>query len=104
MYVYSLSVKCAGHMLNKFYDNPTAEPDLGCVNSMEEPQIYAPLYVTNIGPRLIGVYAEDKEKLALPAAWTPSHRYAAGFPSDLRSRAGIEQLYADVGPGAVLTG
>ena len=68
----SRSVKCAGHMLNKFYDNPTAEPDLGCVESMEEPQIYAPLYVTNIGPRLMGVYAEDKKKLALPAAWAGS--------------------------------
>jgi pimeloyl-ACP methyl ester carboxylesterase len=65
----SRSVKCAGHMLNKFYDNPTAEPDLGCLESMQEPQIYAPLYVTNIGPRLFGLFAQDKKKLAIPAAW-----------------------------------
>ena len=68
----SRSVECAGHMLNKFYDNPTADPDLGCVKSMEEPQIWAPMYTTNIGPRLLAVYAEDKKKLALPAAWAGS--------------------------------
>jgi len=65
----SRSVKCAGHMLNKFYDDPAAEPDLGCVESMEEPQIYAPMYVTNIGPRVLAVYGDDKKKLALPGAW-----------------------------------
>ena len=37
----SRSVKCAGGMLNKFYDNPSAEPDLSCVDEMEEPQIWA---------------------------------------------------------------
>jgi pimeloyl-ACP methyl ester carboxylesterase len=65
----SRSVKCAGHMLNKFYDNPTAQPDISCVESMEEPQIYAPLYETNIGPRLMAVYGEDKKKLAGPGLW-----------------------------------
>jgi pimeloyl-ACP methyl ester carboxylesterase len=65
----SRSVKCAGSLLNKFYDNPTAEPDLSCVDEMEEPEIWAPLYTTSIAPRLLVLAVEDKKKLAIPGAW-----------------------------------
>jgi pimeloyl-ACP methyl ester carboxylesterase len=65
----SRSVECAGHMLNKFYDNPTAEPDLSCVEEMEEPLIWAPFYTTAIAPRIAGMMVEDKKSLLLPGAW-----------------------------------
>jgi pimeloyl-ACP methyl ester carboxylesterase len=65
----SRSVECAGHLLNKFYDNPDAEPDLGCVDEMEEPKMWAPMYTTGIAPRLMLMLAEDKKALAIPAVW-----------------------------------
>ena len=65
----SRSVECAGDMLNAFYDNPSAEPDLSCVEEMEEPQIWAPLYVSRVVPRLLVLMAEDKKKLAIPGGW-----------------------------------
>ena len=65
----SRSVKCAGDMLNAFYDDPNAEPDLACVETMEEPVIYAPLFVSRVAPRLLALAQEDKKKLAAPAAW-----------------------------------
>lgn len=68
----SRSVKCAGDMLNKFYDDPTAEPDLSCVEEMKEPKLFAPLYTSTAVPRLLVMLAEDKKKLAAPAAWAGS--------------------------------
>ena len=65
----SRSVKCAGHMLNKFYDDPDAEPDLSCITATEEPRFWAPMFATNIGPRLVALAEEDKKKLAIPGAW-----------------------------------
>ncbi len=65
----SRSVECAGDMLNLFYDNPGADPDLSCVDEMEEPKIFAPLYVTRVAPKLAVLMAEDKKKLAIPGAW-----------------------------------
>lgn len=65
----SRSVECAGDMLNTFYDDPKLEPDLACVEEMEEPQIWAPLYVSRFVPRLLVLMSEDKKKLAIPAAW-----------------------------------
>jgi hypothetical protein len=65
----SRSVECAGDMLNLFYDDPAAEPDLGCVEEMEEPEIFAPLYTSDIAPRLMILAVEDKKKLAIPGAW-----------------------------------
>lgn len=65
----SRSVECAGDMLNAFYDNPAAEPDLSCVDEMEEPGIFAPLFVSDVVPRLMVLMAEDKKKLAIPGAW-----------------------------------
>jgi len=65
----SRSVECAGDLLNKFYDNPNAEPDLGCVDEMEAPEFYVPLYTTGIATRLLLIAVEDKKKLAGPAAW-----------------------------------
>jgi pimeloyl-ACP methyl ester carboxylesterase len=65
----SRSVECAGSLLNKFYDNPTAEPDLSCVDEMEEPEIWAPMFTTSIAPRLLVLFTEDKKRLAIPGAW-----------------------------------
>jgi pimeloyl-ACP methyl ester carboxylesterase len=65
----SRSVECAGDMLNKFFDDPTLEPDLSCVEEMEEPQMWAPLYVSRIVPRLLLLLSEDKKKLAIPGGW-----------------------------------
>jgi pimeloyl-ACP methyl ester carboxylesterase len=65
----SRSVECAGDMLNGFYDDPAADPDLACVEEMEPPQIWAPLYVSRILPRLLVLMAEDKKKLAIPGGW-----------------------------------
>ncbi|GAB4193559.1 MAG: hypothetical protein Tsb002_24140 [Wenzhouxiangellaceae bacterium] len=63
------SVECAGHMMNKFFDNPTAPPDLSCVEEMEEPQMWAPMYTTTIAPMLGGMAVEDRKSLVLPGAW-----------------------------------
>jgi pimeloyl-ACP methyl ester carboxylesterase len=65
----SRSVECAGDMLNAFYDDPAAEPDLSCVDEMEEPEFFAPLYTSDVVPRLAVLAAEDKKKLAIPGAW-----------------------------------
>jgi pimeloyl-ACP methyl ester carboxylesterase len=65
----SRSVECAGDMLNAFFDNPTADPDLSCVDEMEVPKIYTPLFTTSIGPRLIVKAMEDKKSLIAPGAW-----------------------------------
>ena len=51
----SRSVECAGDMLNLFYDDPVGEPDLGCVEEMEEPEIFAPLYTSDIAPTWNGL-------------------------------------------------
>jgi pimeloyl-ACP methyl ester carboxylesterase len=104
----SRSVKCAGDMLNKFYDDPTAEPDLGCVEEMEEPQIYAPLYTSSVVPRLAVLAAEDKKKLAIPGAWAGGSALVAIiafvvltfgplarlFDGRVASRAGSARLFA----------
>jgi len=65
----SRSVDCAGDMLNAFFDNPSAEPDLSCVDEMEMPDVYAPLFTTSIVPRLAVKAAEDKKSLIGPAIW-----------------------------------
>lgn len=63
------SVECGGDLLNLFYDDPTAEPDLSCVDEMEAPEFYVPLYTTGIATRLGLIAIEDKKALAGPAAW-----------------------------------
>jgi pimeloyl-ACP methyl ester carboxylesterase len=65
----SRSVECAGDMLNAFFDNPTADPDLSCVDEMEVPKIYAPLFTTSIGPRLVVKAIENKKSLIGPGIW-----------------------------------
>jgi len=65
----SRSVECAGDMLNAFYDNPTADPDLSCVDEMEMPKIYSPLFTTSLGPRLLVKALEDKKSLVGPGIW-----------------------------------
>ncbi len=68
----SRSVECAGDMLNAFFDDPAAEPDLSCVDEMEAPEIYAPLFTTSFGPRLAVRAMEDKKSLIGPAIWAGS--------------------------------
>jgi pimeloyl-ACP methyl ester carboxylesterase len=68
----SRSVECAGDMLNAFYDNPTAEPDLSCLDEMEMPDVHAPLFTTSIVPRLVVKAAEDKKSLIGPGIWAGS--------------------------------
>lgn len=65
----SRSVQCSGHMLNRFYDDPSAGPDMSCPESMEEPELWAPMYTTDFAPRLGAVFFEDKKKLVIPGAW-----------------------------------
>jgi pimeloyl-ACP methyl ester carboxylesterase len=65
----SRSVECAGDMLNAFFDDPAAEPDLRCVDEMEMPEIYTPLFTTSIGPRLMVKAMEDKKSLIGPGIW-----------------------------------
>ena len=63
------SVECGGDLLNLFFDDPTAEPDLSCVDEMEAPEFYVPLFTTGIATRLGLIAVEDKKALAGPAAW-----------------------------------
>ncbi len=63
------SVECGGDLLNLFFDDPNAEPDLSCLDEMEVPEFYVPLYTTGIASRLMLIAAEDEKKLAGPAAW-----------------------------------
>ncbi len=65
----SRSVKCAGDMLNAFYDDPTADPNLSCVEEMKKPKIFAPLFTTSIGPRLMVKAIENKKTLIGPGIW-----------------------------------
>lgn len=65
----SRSVKCGGAMLNKFFDDPQAEPDLSCVETMEEPVMVAPLFESRAAPRLAAIAAVDKKNLIPPASW-----------------------------------
>lgn len=63
------SVPCSGHMLNRFYDDPSAAPDLSCPESMEEPELWAPMFTTNLVPKLAAEFFEDKKNLVVPGAW-----------------------------------
>ena len=68
----SRNVECGGAMLNTFFDDPNAEPDLSCVETMEEPDMIAPLFKSRAAPRLAAIAGEDKKKLAPAAAWLGS--------------------------------
>ncbi len=65
----SRSVECAGDMLNLFFDDPDAEPALDCVDRMERPDFYAPLFTTNLGPRVATRMAENRKSLIIPGIW-----------------------------------
>ena len=65
----SRSVECAGDLLNKFYDSPTAAPDLSCVDEMEAPDLLGSLYITAAVPKFIVLAVEEKKKLPGVAAW-----------------------------------
>ncbi len=65
----SRSVECAGDFLNKFFDNPTADPDLSCVDEMEVPDFIGSIYTTSFGPRMAVLAMENKDDLPKVAAW-----------------------------------
>lgn len=65
----SRSVECAGDLLNKFYDDPEAEPDLACVDEMEVPDFLGPLYRTSAAPRFAVLALENKDDLPKVASW-----------------------------------
>jgi hypothetical protein len=65
----SRSVECAGDFLNKFYDDPTAEPDLSCVDEMEVPEFIGPLYRSSAAARFVVLAMENKEDLPKVAFW-----------------------------------
>jgi hypothetical protein len=65
----SRSVECGGEMLNAFFDDPRAEPDLGCVDEVEAPDFYAPLFTTSLGPRLMVKAREDRKGLVGLGIW-----------------------------------
>jgi pimeloyl-ACP methyl ester carboxylesterase len=65
----SRSVECAGDLLNKFYDDPAAEPDLGCVDEMEVPDFLGSLYRTSAAARFAVLALENKEDLPKVASW-----------------------------------
>ena len=65
----SRSVECAGDLLNRFYDDPTAEPDLGCVDEMEAPEFLGSIYRSSAAARFAVLAMENKEDLPKVAAW-----------------------------------
>lgn len=64
----SRSVECAGDMLNGFFDDPAAEPDLSCVDDNEVPEFIS-IYRTSFGPRMAALALENKEALPKVAVW-----------------------------------
>jgi hypothetical protein len=62
-------VECAGDLLNLFFDDPAAAPDLSCVETMEAPRFFVPVYETTFGPRAMVLALEDRKKLLAPGAW-----------------------------------
>ena len=64
----SRSVKCAGDMLNKFYDNPTSAPDLSCAEQMEAPDFYW-LYPSKAAFYGAAMATGDKKAFLRPAIW-----------------------------------
>ena len=63
------SVECAGDMLNLFYDDPMAEPDLSCVDEMEVPDLFGSFYVSSAVPKFAVLATEDKDKMPGVAIW-----------------------------------
>jgi pimeloyl-ACP methyl ester carboxylesterase len=57
------SVECAGDLLNSFYDDPSATPDLTCATEMQVPEFLGPLYRTSAIPRFIVLASEEKERV-----------------------------------------
>ena len=47
----------------------TAEPDMSCPESMEEPELWAPMYVTGFVPKLGSTFFKDKKALVVPGLW-----------------------------------
>ncbi len=62
------SVACAGFMMTKFFDDPTAAPDKRCATDMQMPDVWAPFFATKIAPKMMAISDEPK-KLAIPAVW-----------------------------------
>lgn len=64
------SVKCAGPMMNTWFDDPAAEPDMDCVDNGGEAATYlAPYFRTGAAPRAIVMQAEADRRFKAHAAW-----------------------------------
>ncbi|MEL6212143.1 MAG: alpha/beta fold hydrolase [Pseudomonadota bacterium] len=63
------SVECAGDFLTKFYDDPNAEVDMTCPDSMEAPKFIGEILPTRALAKLGIMASEDEKKVAAPAAW-----------------------------------
>lgn len=64
------SLKCAGKLLNAFYNDPAAPLDSECVKDGEQAASYvAPYYASSALSRAALLYAEDRKQLLPHALW-----------------------------------
>ena len=63
------SVDCAGEFLTRFFDDPQADLDMSCPESMTAPDFVGPLLETNLIARVGAMAAEDEKQLAIPGLW-----------------------------------
>lgn len=65
----SRSMECGGDMLNSFFDDPEAEPDLSCVDENEAPELLSAIYRTPFAPRMIVLAVENEDDMPKVATW-----------------------------------
>lgn len=65
----SRSMECGGDMLNSFFDDPEAEPDLSCVDENEAPEFLGSIYRTPFVPRMIVLAMENEDDMPKVATW-----------------------------------
>lgn len=64
------SIECAGPMMNAWFDNPSAEPDMDCVETGGKAATYlAPYFRTAAAPRAIVMRSEREQHFKAHAAW-----------------------------------
>jgi pimeloyl-ACP methyl ester carboxylesterase len=64
------SVKCAGVLLNEFFDDPTAPLDMDCVNDGEQAATFvAPYYASAVVARAAILASGDRKRLLPHALW-----------------------------------
>jgi pimeloyl-ACP methyl ester carboxylesterase len=64
------SVKCAGALLNAFFDDPRAPIDMACVNDGEKAAVFvAPYYASSAVARMAILASGDRKRLLPHALW-----------------------------------